>query len=278
MKMFKQFYSSLTDPKIIATYRFLNLSNTLLYIALLSFFIYLPNAVHTLIDLNSAKNSMVTFIADKNNHFQIKNGELSSSIKSSILYFGNQSILVDSSKNLESRDAAVEHGVTSGFLRDRFFIYQNEGIQEIKYSELGFIDVSRTQIIDMIKMYFWPSIYVSGVISFVFVALYTIFIVTMIAFVATPIRGTMSKNLSFEQIWKMTAYAMSMAVLFFFIMDFARINVEFRFAIKWVVTIAILFLSLKTIPSSKIINEIDSDADHFDLEEFEKDEEENKHL
>ncbi|MDF2556375.1 MAG: hypothetical protein K0R71_203 [Bacillales bacterium] len=273
MKILKQLYSSITDPKIIATYRFLNLSNTFLYITLLSLFIYLPNAVHTLIDVNSAKNSMISFISDKSNHFEIKNGELTDSTKNSILYFGNESILIDPSKNLESRDAALEHGVTSGFLRDRFFVNQNEVIQEFKYSDLGFKNVSGSQIIDLIKMYYWPSVYISGVISFIFVAIYTIFIITMISLVATPIKSTMSKKLSFEQIWKMTAHAMTIAVLFFFIMDFARVQVEFRFAIKWIATVGVLFLSLKTIPSSKVIDENETDAEHFDLDEFEKDDE-----
>lgn len=274
MKFIKQLYSSLTDPKIIATYRFQKWSTTFVYIALLSFLVCLPNAVHTLIDVNSAKNSMITFISDKDNHFEIKNGELSTSTKKSILYFGQEAILIDATENLDSRDVAIQYGVSSGFLKDRFFVYQNDVVQEFKYSELGFTSISSSQIVDMIKMYYWPSVYISGVISYFFVALYTFFIVTIIAFIASPIKNTMSKNLSYEQIWKMTAYAMTLAVIFFFIMDFARIEVEFRFAIKCIVPLVILFMSLKTIPSSKVIDADDDDSENFDLDEFEKEEEE----
>jgi hypothetical protein len=272
MSIFKQFYSSLTDPQAIANLRFQKLSTVFLYVGLLSLLIFLPNAVHTLIDFNSAKTSVLSYISEEDNHFEISDGELSTSIKNSVLYFGNEAILFDASENFESKDAAIQNGASSGFLRDRFFIYENGIVQEFKYSDVGLDNISSSELVKMINNFYLPTVYFMSVISFVSVFIYTLFIITIIAFVSTPIKNTMSKFLTFEQIWKMTAFSMTLVVVFFFIMDFARIGVEFRFAIKWIVTLVILFMSLKTIPSSKIIDE--NDDSEFDLEEFEKEEEE----
>lgn len=90
---------------------------------------------------------------------------------------------------------------------------------------------------------------------FVFIYLFTStskFIgVSVLAFIGLILRSTLDKNISYRHTWIMSAYAVTLSTTFFTIMETLQTAVPYAVPIHWFVSISVLFLAIKEIPSVK---------------------------
>lgn len=55
----------------------------------------------------------------------------------------------------------------------------------------------------------------------------------------------------YRHIWRMAAYSIVLPTVFFMIMDIFRTVVPYGFWLNWLVSVLVLFLALKEVPSAK---------------------------
>ena len=68
---------------------------------------------------------------------------------------------------------------------------------------------------------------------------------------STDIENAQRKTLNYQQLWKLSAYSITLSTIFFTIMRALVITVPSEFLVNWFVNFIILFLVLKEIPRRK---------------------------
>ncbi|MCY9150147.1 DUF1189 domain-containing protein, partial [Bacillus haynesii] len=137
-----------------------------------------------------------------------------------------------------------------GILKDKFVIAIDGQVQEMPYTMLP-EDMSKDDILSLVDQNKAVIVPVLCVLLFLATAAGKFIDVSVLAVIGLIIRNGQKKMLSYKQLWVMSAYSITLATVFFAIMDALEAVVPSQFLLNWFVNFIMLFLAIKETPASK---------------------------
>ena len=254
MNIFKQFYKSLYSPRDIASFRLQGIGKTILYVFLLTLLSVVPTLYYINTTISETVQLTKETIKEELPDFTIENGELHSSKNAPItINKGNFAIIFDSTGAMDAGTIS-KHGDTLAILKHEIVLNSAGESNTLPYSMMA-IDTITSQDISA----FLDSSESAMAIILPFLSL-TIFLfssglkfieVSILALVGLLLKNFVGKNLAYRHIWRMTAYSVTLSTVFFMVMDLIKTTVPNGFLINWFVSLIILLLAIKEIPSTK---------------------------
>ena len=253
MNVFKQFYVSIYSPKLISTFRFQGIGKTILYVFMLALLSTIPTAFHFTNSLTEGLKEFDVTLREELPSFSIVEGELEvDSDKPIEIKQDDFIVILDDTgtygvEEIEAKENAI------GILKDRFVFAANGQSQSQDYSILN-MSISKEDLIDVSKQLdqLLPIVIsILVVVMFLFGAFIKFIGITILALFGLGFKNSLQRRLNFKQIWVISAYATTLATIFFFIMDFLQVIVPAGFLINWFVHLIVLYLVLKEVPPSK---------------------------
>ncbi|AZB43638.1 DUF1189 domain-containing protein [Bacillus sp. FJAT-42376] len=252
MNIFKQMAKSLYSPKDIAVFRFQGIGKTILYIFFLTLISILPASVFLGLTIGSSITAIQNTVNSSLPDFEIKDGTLTAQTDKPVeIKQGEIIIVLDptgtyTAKEMEQKNNSV------GILKNEFVLVSNGSPQVISYTSAGNFTITKAQIADFAKQtgQLKPVIIAAVLILLYLVSSFSKFIeVTILALLGLVIRNMLKKKVNFKQSWVMSAYAVTLATLFFTIMTSLQAAVPSQGLVQWFVHIVMLYLAVKEIPS-----------------------------
>ena len=182
--------------------------------------------------------------------FSIKDGTLQTDAKKAIesQSFGFV-IVFDPSGSYETKQIEDKRN-SVGILKDKFVIAIDGQVQEMPYTMLP-EDMSKDDILSLVDQNKAVIVPVLCVLLFLATAAGKFIDVSVLAVIGLIIRNGQKKMLSYKQLWVMSAYSITLATVFFAIMDALEAVVPSQFLLNWFVNFIMLFLAIKETPASK---------------------------
>lgn len=256
MNIFKQFIVSLYSPKDIATFRLQKIGKTILYVFLLSLIVTIPLFIQFTTFFNKGLTHMEKIVRSDIPDFQIADGMLSSDAKEPVsISQGDLTIVFDSTGSVIAED--IENN-TIALLQDELVVNMDGVIDRIPYTTLELPLITKDQLIDFFQVFDTakPILFVILFVIFYLVqSAWNFFKATILALIGLLIKNSLRPTLKFGQLWRLSAYAVTLPTIFFLIMDMFQAQVPFQMIINWGVMIIMLYLSIKEIPITDVTNE-----------------------
>ncbi|NMD71864.1 DUF1189 domain-containing protein [Bacillus sp. DNRA2] len=254
MNVFMQLIKSCYSPKDIAITRFQGIGKTILFVFLLTLVsiipsIYFLSASMTNV-LGEVKNTVQSDIPD----FTIKNGQLKSDADKPITVTKDDFvILFDSTGDANANDLKnIEFGI--GILKDEFVLVQAENTQTYPYSMFESFTLSKGDVLDLIEKVdssLFIIIPLMVLMNYIFASGVKFIEISILAVFGLFIKNMTRRRLNYGQLWRMSAYSVTLPTLFFTIMNALHTTVPGGFFLNWIVGYLVLFLAVKEIPQSK---------------------------
>ncbi|MDA7026930.1 DUF1189 domain-containing protein [Bacillus sp. CLL-7-23] len=249
MNMLRLSLKSTYSPQAIVKARFQGIGKTILYVFLLSMIAALPNVYHTNNHFTEAMDGLQTDLKDLPD-FSITDGSLHTNTKKAIESQTNGYAVVLDPKNSYEMKQIKDKQNAVGFLKEKLVIVINGQDIEVPYTEFN-EEITQQDIlslIDQMKTIIFPVLSIFILLASTagkFIA------VTCLALIGLFIRYRLKKNLSYKHLWVMSAYSITLATVFFFMMDTLQVAVFKGFLLYWLVNIVMLFLAIKETPHHK---------------------------
>lgn len=248
MNIFKQLFVSLYSPKDIARFRLQKTGKTILYVLLLTVITILPVFFHTASFFNKSLSEAENIVKNRLPDFSIEEGTLTSDAGEPVtINTAGLTFVLDSTGELLPEDLE-ENSVA--LLKNEMAINSQGQLEVIPYSTFGIDNLSKDQLLDflsaiqsvkgLIGFLFFLFIYISQIVG-------RLLQITILALIGLILSRAMAKGLAYGQLWKMSAYSITLPAVFFMIMNIFLANVPFSFWINWGVMIIMLYLSLKEV-------------------------------
>ncbi|WP_338470262.1 DUF1189 domain-containing protein [Niallia sp. XMNu-256] len=253
MNIFKQLIVSLYSPKQISTFRKQGIGKTILYVFLLMFVSLLPTFyLFSTTIINEIENLQDTLNNDLP-PFTIENGELISEELTPITINKNDlTILFDSTGTVTSEDAG--NTTNSIYILKNEIIYTFAGqSQSMPYSTFTGMTITKDDLIDLtstldnILPIFIPIL---CLVIYLFSTASKLIGISFLALIGLMLKNMLGKDLKYGQLWRLSAYSVTLPTIFFMIMEALKTIVPSGFLIYWFVAIIMLVLVMKEIQSS----------------------------
>lgn len=252
LNIFKQLYVSLYSPKDIASFRNQGMGKTILYVFLLSLIAIIPTSYYFNMMIKDGMNTIQETLTTEMPKFEIKNGTLTvEGNQPTVLNKNGFTIYVDDSGTLTAEEVANKVTTGVAFLKSEFVMVSNGNIQSSPYSFIeGNNDTISTWIKDADQL-LWVFLVIMFLIFYIFTAALTFLKVTIFAAFGMVFKNALTKPLRYVQLWKITAYCITLPTIFFTIMDAFQATVPFRMSLSLFIIFILLFLTLKEIPQDQ---------------------------
>lgn len=254
MNIFAQLWKSLYSPKDIARFRFQKIGKAIGYVFLLAFLSSLPLSYYMSVNLVDGIRYMKTLLENEIPSFNIENGKLTSSATQPITINEHGLTIVFDSTGEVTKEKVERATNAIGLLKHEAIIVTNGQTQTYSYSMFSNMTLTDEDVRTLLEK-LQSLLPVLIPILFVFIYLFTStskFIgVSVLAFIGLVLRSTLDKNISYRHTWIMSAYAVTLSTIFFTIMETLQTAVPYAVPIHWFVSISVLFLAIKEIPSVK---------------------------
>ena len=255
MNIFKQFWLSLYSPKDIAKFRFQGIGKTILYVFLLVFLTSLPAFILTGNSINNGVSSFQNAVKNELPDFKISNGQLQSDADTPIeLSYKEFDIFFDASGTLTAEDIAFKSNNAFGLLKNELVFVTNGIAQTQPLSLAEGFELTNTDILDFMESMKGLLVIVLAMIiitSYIFTASLKFIEISILALFALLILNTGRKNLQYRHVWRISAYSVTLATVFFAIMSTFQVTVIAGVFVNWGVSFAIVYLAYKEIPQPK---------------------------
>ncbi|MGR6115550.1 DUF1189 domain-containing protein [Aeribacillus composti] len=254
MNLFVLLFKSIYSPKTIALTRFQKIGKPILYGFLLAFLAALPNCIYLNLAIVNAINGLDQTINEKIPEFTIHNGTLKSEENAVVKAKHDQYTIIFDPKGTFTRDDLKWQENVIGILSNEFVFVSNGTMQQLEYNFFQETEITKEDLTAAIKQLSEVAPIIIPVISvtlFAMSATSKFVEITFLAIVGLLFKKRMGKRLNFKQLWTISAYSVTLASVFFAIMNFFLIDISFALYINWFVHITVLYLVLKEIPSPK---------------------------
>lgn len=252
MNIFKQFYKSLYSPKDISTFRFQGIGKTIFYV----FFLSLLSVIPTFYNFSTGLTNIIEVVSDTIENdipdFTIENGTLSSNQNEPLtIQKGDFTIIFDSTGEVQTGDIDPDDEVFAVLKNE--LVIASAGTKD-SYSYSLFTDTILTKqyvqemvlMVDSATVIFLP---ISFLILYVFTSGISFLVVTILALIGMLVVSSLNRNVPYGQLWRLTAYCITIPTVFFMIMKLLKTDVPGGLLIHWGITIVILYLTIKEIPA-----------------------------
>ncbi len=254
MNIFKQLVSSNYSPKDIAHFRFQGIGKTILYVFLLTLLSVIP----AMYFLNSAIIDGVSAAKDMVNRdfpsFTIENGRLHSDMDEPVILKQNDfEFILDSTGELKTDDL-IEYDNAILLLEKDFVFIADGQSQAFPYSMAENLTLSKDDVIDFVNeldtalMVILP---IFSLVIYIFSSGMKFIEISILALFGLMIVNSTGRNQKYGQVWRMSAYSVTLPTIFFTIMSAIQTTVPLGFFIHWIVAYIVLYLALKEIPLPK---------------------------
>ncbi|SFA42186.1 Protein of unknown function [Anoxybacillus pushchinoensis] len=254
MMMWRRLLQSLYSPVHIARFRFHPIGKAIGYVFFLSLIATLPIAMYFTISVNKMIGATHQLLEQDLPPFEVIDGKLTSNENEPIkLTHPNVTILFDSTGTLTTDDATRYINAVA-FLKEELVLVTNGHMQSYPYT---FMQVDRFTKEDVYEFAGTLQSLLPIVISLSFLILYfftctsKFLYVTVLAFIGLIFRETLNKRGTYRHMWSISAYSITLATIFFTVMEALQIVVPYAVALDWFVSVTILFVSIKELPSIK---------------------------
>ena len=252
MNIFKQLIVSLYSPKDISTFRTQGIGKTILYVFFLTLFSLLPTIYFFSTTVVNDFKIIQNTIQNELPPFTIENSELTSEELAPITINQDDfTIMFDSTGTVTNEDARNTNN--SIYILKNELIYTFAGqSQSLPYTFLEGTPLTKDNIMELtstmesILPIFIPIVLV---IIYLFSIVGKFIGVSFLALFGLILNNTLRKNLKYGQLWRLSAYSITLPTIFFMIMEILRTIVPNGFFIQWFVAIIMLVLVLKEIPT-----------------------------
>jgi hypothetical protein len=255
MNIFAQLFKSLYSPNDIARFRFQGIGKTILYVFFLTFISVLPMAYHFANGFLEGIKNTGELLKSELPAFTIENGELNSSATEPVIIDKSGFRIVFDSTGQTTKEDVERYTNAIGFLKHEIVLVSNSETQYYDYAmfqNMKLTDKDVHSFIETLQSLMPVIVPVIFVILYIFASASKFIGITFLAFIGLIIRGTLGKNIKYRHTWIMSAYAVTLSTIFFAIMESLQVIVPYALAIHWFVSVTVLFLAIKEIPSPKL--------------------------
>lgn len=252
--MLNQLIKSLYSPKDIASFRFQGIGKTILFVFFLTLISAIPSFVYLQIAITNGVNASLETIDQELPNFTIDNGELQTDQKAPVRIKQDEfTIIMDSTGKVETKELKNNDN-TIAFLKNELVFIAGGEVQTYPYSMADKLHLTKKDLIDIINTVS-SSLVIILPLLFLIIYLFSLgakFIeVSILALIGFILKNGTERKLSYGQVWRLSAYSVTLPTIFFMIMAALKTNVPGNFFIHWVVSIIVLFLAIKEIPQAK---------------------------
>ncbi|MCP3741380.1 DUF1189 domain-containing protein [Rossellomorea sp. BNER] len=255
MNIFKQLVKSLYSPKDIAKFRFQGIGKTILYVFFLVLISLIPTAISITMFTNTAIEEGKQTIAEDLPDFTINNGKLTTDSNEPVeVRKSNITFIVDSTGKIKADDLSQETNAIA-LLQNEFAVVSVGNIQTTPYSMLEGLNLDNEQMIDFLdqmdslKGIFLPVIIL---ILYLFSSAMAFIKVSIFAFIGLLFANILKRKLTYRHSFRLTAYSITLATIFFSIMNLLNTFIPGALLLDWIVTGLMLYLSIKEIPQKRL--------------------------
>lgn len=255
MNIFKQFWLSLYSPKDIAKFRFQGIGKTILYVFLLVLISSLPVFIMTANSINSGVHAFQNAIENKLPDFEISNGKLHSDADAPIEITNDDfDIYFDAQGSLSADEIALKSDNAFALLPNEFVIVSNGIVQAQPFSLFEGFSLTKDGILEFMEQTNSLLIIILAIIiivSYIFTAGLKFIEITILALFSLLILNAGRKKLQYRHMWRISAYSVTLATIFFAIMNAMQVTVIGGTFVNWGVSFVIVYLAYKEIPMPK---------------------------
>ncbi|KYD02102.1 DUF1189 domain-containing protein [Bacillus atrophaeus] len=250
MNLFKLFVKSTYSPKDIAKTRFQGIGKAILYVFLLSLLFTLPSAYYLSSGTVKSMNGFKSVLQDDFPDFTISNGKLQTDEKKSTESQANGFVIVFDPTDAYGTEQIEAKQNAIGILKDKFVLAIDGQATEMNYSLLP-SELTKKDVMSGLHQNKTMIVTVLSVLLFLMTAVGKFIEVSFLGLIGLIMKNAQRKQLSYPQLWKLSAYSITLSTIFFTIMRALEASVPSEFLVNWFVNFVILFLVLKEIPSKK---------------------------
>jgi hypothetical protein len=254
MNIFTQFAKALYSPKDIAKFRFQGIGKTILYVFILTLLSIIPTTYQLVNGLSNAINAVGDTLKEDIPSFTIENGQLSLDQTTPVIIEKNEfTIVLDSTGTIDAEDFNYEENVIGLLKNEYLFIFGGQA-QSNSYAAFNGLKITEKELLAFIestkglKIIFLPVIFI---VVYIFSSGIKFIEVSILALIGLLIKNLLNKNVPYRQSWRMAAYSITLPTVFFTLMAALDTRVPNGILINWFVSIIILTLAIKEIPSKK---------------------------
>ncbi len=254
MNIFKQFAVSLYSPKLMAMFRFQKIGKTIGYIFVMMLIAYIFIGINIALLISNGVNQFDQAVNEGLPDFQLANGELTSPIEEPIIRENSLQTFIFDTTGAVTRDDLEQYGETVAFLDDRVIIKSGGTVDELKYSMFKDLNLTKSDVmgfLDKLKAFLPFIIAFAIILAYIFATALKFIGVSVLALIGLVIKSITKRNLSYRQLWILSAYAATLPTIFFAIMDALTIVVTGQFWIYWFVATVMLTLVVQKVPLPK---------------------------
>lgn len=255
MNIFKQFWLSLYSPKDIAKFRFQGIGKTILYVFLLVLISSLPVFIITANGINNGVHAFQDALENKLPDFEISNGKLHSDTEGPIEITNDDfDIYFDAQGTLSAETIALKSDNAFALLQNEFVIISNGIVQSQPFSLFEGFDLTKDSILEFMGQTNSLLIIVLAIImivSYIFTAGLKFIEIMILALFSLLILNVGRKNLQYRHMFRISAYSVTLATMFFAIMNTLQVTVIGGVFVNWGVSFVIVYLTYKEIPMPK---------------------------
>jgi hypothetical protein len=254
LNIFKQLIKSIYSPQDIARFRFQGIGKTILFVFLLSLLSIIPTVIHLSTAITEGVSSAKDTVSHEFPSFNIKNGVLKSDLeKPKTMTKNGFAIVFDSTGAANEKDLKnIDNGFA--FLKSELVFIAGGQTQAYPYSMAQDFTLTKNDLVDLIDS-IDSSLLILLPLLFLVIYIFTSGIkfieVSILALFGLMIKNMIGRQLHYRQLWRMSAYSVTLPTLFFTIMAAIKTEVTGAFFIHWIVAYIVLFLAIKEIPQAK---------------------------
>ncbi|KXZ18570.1 hypothetical protein AXI59_10220 [Bacillus nakamurai] len=250
MNIFTALFKSTYSPRDIAKTRFQGIGKAILYVFLLSLLFTLPSAYYLCSGTVNSMNGFKTVLEKDFPDFTISNGELKTKAAAPKESEANGFVMVFDptdaygTKQIEAKQNAI------GILKNKMVLAIDGQATEMNYSLMP-ADLTKKEIMSALNQNKTMIVTVLSILLYIITSAGKFIEVSFLAVIGLFLKNAQRKTLNYQQLWKLSAYSITLSTIFFTIMRALVITVPSEFIVNWFVNFIILFLVLKEIPSKK---------------------------
>lgn len=253
LNIFKQLIVSFYSPKDISSFLKQGIGKTILYVLLLTLISLLPTFyLFNSSVINEMENLQETLKNDLPS-FTIENGELVSDETAPItINKSDLTVIFDSTGTITSDDARASSN-SIHMLKDEL-VYTIAGqSQSFPYSLLSdtLTKEDLTELTSSMESLLPIILPLTSVTIYLFSFISKCIGVSFLALIGLVLKNMVRSDLKYGQLWRLSAYSVTLPTIFFMIMEALKTFVPNGFFIYWLVAIIMLVLVIKETSSSE---------------------------
>ncbi|MBB5173899.1 DUF1189 domain-containing protein [Texcoconibacillus texcoconensis] len=256
MNIFKQFIKSIYSPQTIAKFRFQKIGKSILYVFILMLITSIPASTFLGINISNFANQIEETIKEDLPYFEIKDGTLNADIDEPYAQeIGGNKIIFDPTgahtiNDFESHEQAFV------MLENDLAVITEGTPTTFSYQELNLATIDKDSAVDMIDsvMSILPLILAIFIITLYLFSTGLKFVgIFFLSFIGLMIKKSKAPDLSFRQVWILSAYSVTLPTVIFSITDvlFGAMIGIFEFIIYWLIAIMMIYTVINKVTQQK---------------------------